>query len=72
MKSHPASSLRVNRSPKSLQVSLLEFLGPWASAVESQLSLLVDLPKSLSMKTWLCRWVGKDVTWQPRGEVTSK
>lgn len=40
MKSHPASRLRVNKSLKSLRVYLLEFLGPWASAVESQLSLL--------------------------------
>ena len=71
MKLHPASSLRVKKSPKSLRVYLLEFLGPWASAVESQLSLS-ELPKSLSMKTWLCRWVGMDVTWNPHGEATSK
>ena len=36
---HPASNLRVNKSLKSLRVYLLEFLGPWASAVESHLSL---------------------------------
>ena len=71
MKLHPASSLRVKKSPKSLRVYLLEFLGPWASAVESQLSLS-ELPKSLSMKTWLCRWVGMGVTWHPHGEATSK